>query len=198
MAHHFARSLICASFLATAPLVHAEKADRDKPINVEANSLKVDDERHIQILEGDVVLTQGTLYLRADKLVVTEDQQGFQRGVATGGPKGKSYFRQKREGRKDYVEGEAERIEYDSRSEVAEFFQRAEVRTGQDIVRGDYIWYDAMSEKYRVNSQANPEQPNPSGRVRAVIQPRDKANDITAPVDGLSLQSSKSVQPPAR
>ncbi len=70
--------------LAAAPS-HAEKADRSKPVNIEADRVTVDDKNKIHIFEGHVVLTQGTLTLRSDKLVVTQDLEGYQRGVATGG-----------------------------------------------------------------------------------------------------------------
>ena len=193
--------LTLAVFSLTSQAVHAERADRDKPINVESNTLTVDDDRHIQTLEGDVLLTQGTLNIRADKLVITEDRQGFQKGVATGGPKGKAYFRQKREGRTDFIEGEGDRIEYDTRSEVAELFKRAWVKSGHDLVKGDYIWYDSISEKYRANSAAPGEvttSNNQPARVRAVIQPqtRNKQNPESQAETTTSLQSSNQLTKP--
>lgn len=131
---------------AAAPAL-AEKADRNKPMQLEANRASIDDAKKIQILEGDVVITKGTLTLKADRVVISEDQYGFQKGIAYSGKKGLAYFRQKREGRPDYIEGEGERIEYNSNTEIAEFFQRAWIRNGDDEIKGDYIWYDAVSEK---------------------------------------------------
>ena len=159
--------------LVAVPPAFAERADRDKPMLLEANRISIDDAKKIQILEGDVIVSKGTLVLKASRIVITEDKYGFQKGTAFGGKKGLASIRQKREGRDDFVEGEAERIEYDSNSEVAELFHRAHVRSGEDEVKGDYIWYDAISEKYLVtagdakNSQSN-------SRVRVVIQPRSK------------------------
>lgn len=173
---------------------HAERADRDKPINVEAARMTIDDNRHMQILEGDVVLTQGTLQILADKVVITEDRQGFQKSVATGGPKGKAHFRQKREGRNDYVEGEGERIDYDTRTEIAELFQKAWVKSGQDTVRGDYIWYDAISEKYTANANAPGETQGKPGRVRAILQPKSKDADGNSPANGITLQPSTNLR----
>ncbi|MEY4591475.1 MAG: lipopolysaccharide transport periplasmic protein LptA [Pseudomonadota bacterium] len=178
----------------------AERADRNKPINVESNSLAVDDEQHVQLLDGDVLLTQGTLTIRANKMVITEDAQGFQRGVATGGPKGKAYFRQKREGRQDYIEGEAERIEYNTRTEVAELFTQAWVKSGQDLIKGGYIWYDSMTEKYRAN--ANPPEDRPAtptmpARVRAVLQPRSQQPANPSEEGGpVLLRGSTQIQKP--
>jgi lipopolysaccharide export system protein LptA len=155
--------------------VCAERADRDKPMHLEANRISIDDAKKIQILEGDVVIKKGTLALRADRIVVTEDQYGFQIGTAYGGKGGPARFRQKREGRDDYVEGEGERIVYNSNSEVAELFHRAWVKSGEDQIRGDYIWYDAVSEKYLVTAGDKRAPKDPPARVRAIIQPKSSA-----------------------
>lgn len=159
----------------------AERADRDKPMLLEANRVSIDDAKKIQILEGDVVITKGTLTLKADRVVVTEDQYGFQKGTAFSGKKGLAHFRQKLEGKDAYIEGEAERIEYDSNSEIAELFHRAWVKNGDDEVRGDYIWYDAISEKYLVTAGEQRNAKSPPARVRAIIQPKSKEPETERP-----------------
>jgi lipopolysaccharide export system protein LptA len=156
--------------------VLAERADRDKPLQLEASRISIDDAKKIQILEGDVIVIKGTMMLRADRVVITEDQYGFQKGVAFGGKDGLARIRQKREGKDEYSEGEAERIEYNTNSEVAEFFHRAWVRSGEDQVKGDYIWYDGISEKYLVTAGQNRDPKAPPARVRAIIQPKNKAD----------------------
>jgi lipopolysaccharide export system protein LptA len=179
----------------------AERADRDQPIQVEANRISIDDAKKIQILEGDVVVIKGTMVLRADRVVITEDQYGFQKATATGGKDGLARMRQKREGVDEYTDGEAERIEYNTNTEVAEFFHRAWVRSGQDQVRGDYIWYDAISEKYLVTAGQNRDPKAPPARVRAVIQPRNKsaqAEQPAAPGQRLELKGSGALVSPPR
>lgn len=167
--------------IAIAQPIHAERADRNKPMLLEANRVSIDDAKKIQVLEGDVVVTKGTMMLKAERVVITEDKYGFQKGIAYAGKGGLARFRQKREGKDEYVEGEAERIEYDTNSEVAELFQRAWVKSGEDQVRGDYIWYDAVSEKYLVTA-GNASQPTATPpRVRAIIQPRNKETGAETP-----------------
>ena len=182
--------------------VFAERADRDKPMQVEANRISIDDAKKIQILEGDVVVIKGTLALRADRVVITEDQYGFQKGTAFGGKDGLARMRQKREGMEEYIDGEAERIEYNTNTEVAELFHRAWVKSGQDQVRGDYIWYDAISEKYLVTAGQNRDPKAPPTRVRAVIQPRNKTAQAEQPAASgqrLELKGSGALgSPPAR
>jgi lipopolysaccharide export system protein LptA len=155
---------------------HAERADRDKPINLDADKITVDDAKKTHVFEGNVLLTQGTLMIKADKIVVTQDASGYQTGVATGGPDGLSYFKQKREARDDYIEGWADRIENDAKAEKSELFGHAKMRSGQDEVRGQYISYDGKTENYLVSNGPNGTtiSNTKSERVHAVIQPKNK------------------------
>jgi len=162
---------LIATCLVSQP-AFAERADRDKPVNLEADRVTVDDVKRIHVFEGNVVLTQGTLSIRSSKLVVTQDAEGFQKGVATGGADGLARFRQKREGKEEWVDGEGERIEYDSRTEKAEFFVRAHVKSGMDEVRGNYIFYDGITEQYLVTAAPGAKPGTPAGRVTAIIQPK--------------------------
>ncbi|MFH1658085.1 MAG: lipopolysaccharide transport periplasmic protein LptA [Pseudomonadota bacterium] len=166
----------------------AERADRNKPMLLEANRVSIDDAKKIQILEGDVLITKGTMTLKADRVVIKEDQYGFQKGTAFGGKNGLARFRQKRDGKEEYVEGEGERIEYNTNSEVVELFHRAWVKSGEDQVRGDYIWYDAVSEKYLVTAGETRDPKAPPGRVRVVIQPKGKDSDAKPAARGESLE----------
>ena len=171
---------ITLSLVAT-PWAHAEKADRDKPINLEADTATVDDARKISIYEGNVILTQGTLQIRANKLVVTEDAEGFQLGTAYGNP---ASFRQKREGYDEYIEGYALRIEYDQKKDLVQLFSQARMKRGGDEARGSYISYDGKTEFFQVlGGKETATANNPRGRVRTVIQPKQKP---AAPATGSS------------
>jgi len=160
------KSLLLVIALAfSAGTAHAERADHDKPINILADRLSVDDVKRISTFEGKVDLSQGSLRVTAEKLVVTEDAAGNKFCVATGRL---ATFRQKREGLNEYVEGYGERIEYDTRSETVDFFTRARVKRSKDEVRGDHITYSAATEAFHVSGSSD------SGRVRATIQPKKK------------------------
>ena len=149
-------AVVASLLAATSTPALAENADRNQPVNIEADRLTVDDRNKVHIFEGSVVLTQGSLTIRGDKLVVTQDAAGFQNGVATAGGKGLATFRQRRDGSTEYIEGEAERIEYDSRSEKARLFNRARVASGGDQISGHYIEYDAITENYLATNAPGP------------------------------------------
>ena len=185
-----------------ADAVMAEKADRDKPVNVEADRLTVDDNRQVSVFEGRVVVTQGTMQLRADRVVVRQDSEGFQFGTATGNL---ATFRQKREGVDEWIDGEAERIEYDGKKEFVEFFNRAKLRRELDETRGNYIAYDSKTEFFRVQSAKDvpvATGAQQSARVRAVIQPKAKDKDkpaspaAAAPVSSISLKPAPGITNP--
>jgi lipopolysaccharide export system protein LptA len=148
----------------------AEKADRDKPLQVEANKMSADDVRRLNVFEGNVVVTKGTMSLRADRLVVRQDAEGFQFATATGKP---ARFRQRQdpkpgENEGTWIDGEALRIELDDRSQKIELFEKARVNRGCDEVAGDYIFVDQRSEFYQVSAGKGAEK----GRVKAIIQPK--------------------------
>jgi lipopolysaccharide export system protein LptA len=170
------RGLVAALLLGPCALgALAEKADRGKPTHIEANRMSSDDARRMSIFEGNVVLTKGTIVVRADRIVVRQDAEGFQHATATGRP---VRFRQKGDPRGDregvWTEGEALRIEIDDRNEIIEMFERARVQRDQDEVRGEYIFLDQRSEFFSVSAAKGAPAASPEGRVRAVIQPKNK------------------------
>ena len=170
---------VFAALLLTAIALpaQAEKGDREKPMNIEADRMSMDDIKKIQVFEGNVIVNQGTMQLLTNKLVVTQDADGFQKGVATGGADGLARFKQKRDGVDEYMEGEAERIDHDTREEKTEFFVRGWVKSGQDEVKGPYISYDALTEKYLVTNGSGGQKTATGAaqaRVRAIIQPKGK------------------------
>ncbi len=173
-----ATALLFAFF--SADIVRAEKSDREKPINLEADRVTVDDAKQISTFEGRVVLTQGTLIIRGDRMEIRQDNKGFKNGTTWGNL---AYFKQKREGYDEYIEGWAERIEYDSQADKVQMFNRALMKKGGDEVRGNYISYDANTEFFQVTGAGTKAAPGTDGRVRAVLQPKpkDKPSTSTAP-----------------
>jgi lipopolysaccharide export system protein LptA len=152
----------------------AEKADRDKPIHIESDRVTVNDVKQISVFDGNVVLRQGTMMIRGDRMEVRQDKEGFKQGTVWGK---RAHFRQKREGVNEWIEGWAERVEYDSRADKVQLFTRAEMKRGDDDVSGDYISYDAVSEFFQVigGGAKAASNNNPEGRSRVTLQPRAKS-----------------------
>ncbi len=167
----------------------AEKADKDKPMNIEADALRYDDARQTSVFSGKVLITKGTITMRGDSLRVRQDDEGNQRGVLTGKGSSPGFFRQKREGVDEYIEGEGNRIVYDSQKQTVTFTGQAVLRRFRgaqlnDESAGNEIVYNSETEVFTVKGGKGAQsESNPSGRVRAMLTPtvQDKVEEPQAP-----------------
>lgn len=196
MTHTFARlatALGAALLLAAGPAA-AEKADRNKPMNVEADALRYDDLKQTSVFSGRVVATKGTIVIRGARIDVRQDAEGYQYGVVTAEPGKLAFYRQKREGVDEFIEGEGEVIEYDGKADKVRFIKRAEMRrlrggTLADEIVGSLITYDNNSDVFTVDG--GPASPAVGGRVRAVLTPRSGASaPVVTPAPSAPLRSS--------
>lgn len=171
----------------------AEKADRAKPMNVEADALRYDDLNQTSVFTGRVVITKGTIIIRGAKVTVKQDPEGYQFGVVTAEPGKLAFYRQKRDNVDEYIEGEAETIEYDGRADRVKFIGRAEMRryrgaTVNDETSGALITYDNTTDQFSVDGREGAAAPsNPGGRVRATLAPRPAAS---APAAGAATPAT--------
>ena len=177
------RTWIALVFTLALPLAaDAERADRDKPLNYEASSGECDDLQQVCVLVGDVVLVKGTIRATGERVQIRKDPEGYQYGLIQAAPGKLATFRQKRDstqaGTEEYIEGYAERIEYDEKADTVKMVTRARVRllendVQRDELRGDSITYDQRNSKYFVTGGKPSADPNnPDGRVRGTIAPR--------------------------
>lgn len=181
------RRLGCHWPLATVALLvaltgtaQAERADRNQPMNAEADALRYDDARQVSVFTGNVVITKGSIVIRGQQVEVRQDPQGNQFGTVQGSAAARAFFRQKREGVDEHIEGEAQRIDYDGEADTVRFSGQAVLRRYKgsvlnDETSGSLIVYDNRSEVFTVDGgAANRSTANPSGRVRAMLTPTPK------------------------
>jgi len=163
----------------TATPARAEKADRFKPLNVEADLPgKIDLLNQHVVFNGNVVVTKGTMTIRASRIEVRESPDGYHTAVAFGSPSQHATFRQKRDAPDEYIAGDAERLEYDGKSDVIRFVNNASVRRLRgsetaDEISGNLVTYDSGTEVFNVTGGAPATASNPGGRVRAVLTPKE-------------------------
>nr|WP_315199525.1 lipopolysaccharide transport periplasmic protein LptA [uncultured Aquabacterium sp.] len=173
-----------AMALSLSSLAWADKADRSQPLVFAADAARVDEAQRLNVLTGNVDITKGTMAIRADRVEVRQGADGTQTATATGGQGGRSYFKQKREGVDELIEGEAEKIVYEGRDDTVHFTGRAVMRrivagVAADEVNGQAIRYDNKTAVYQVLG-GGVLGGTTTGRVRGVITPRN--ND--APKEG--------------
>ena len=185
----------------------AEKADKDKPMNVEADALRYDEARQTSVFTGNVVITKGTILMRGAKLDVRQDPQGNQYGLLLGTPEKAGFFRQKREGLDEWIEGEGDRIEYDSKAQTVLFTGRAVLRRYRGTLLNDQsvgseILYNSLTEVFTVKGgETSKSAANPTGRVRAMLTPipeEEKSAPAAPAADPAKLQPSGKLAEPKK
>jgi len=183
-------ALACA-WVCHAPFAHAEKADRDKPINFQGDSLGGNTDTKISDLVGNVVITQGTLTIHADRIQFHQNPDNSVSATATGNPVS---FREKRDGTDEYYEGFAQRIVYDGAKRIVELFDRALLKRTGDELRGNYISYNAETNVYKAEGRPDAKppaagEPALGPRVRGVFLPQSKEGKDAK--DGKAAAESK-------
>ena len=208
MNHRLLPILLLAALACTFGVAHAEKADRAKPMNIEADALRHDELKQTSVFSGRVVMTKGSIVLRGARLDVRQDADGYQFGVVTAEAGKRAFFRQKRDtlpGAPDeYIEGESEVIEYDGKADNVRFITRAELRRYRgavlsDEITGAVIVYNNLTDVFSVDGKrtatnAAGDAPAPGSRVRAVLAPKDPPPAAAAP-EAASPASAPALRP---
>ena len=179
---------------------HAEKADRSKPMVVEADRPgTVDLQRQVVVFNGNVSISQGTMVMRAERVEMREMPDGYRTATALGSAGKPATWRQRRDGVDEVVEGSADRIEFDGRADTMRFLGNGAVRrlrngaVADEITGGSIIW-DNTAEVFRVEGGAT-SPTNPSGRVRVILSPRADAAASAAPAAPAALKAPTALVP---
>jgi lipopolysaccharide export system protein LptA len=163
----------------------AEKADRDKALNAQADALKYDDLKQTSVFTGNVIITKGTIVMRGGRVDVRQDAQGYQYATITSNGNAQAFFRQKREnGVDEFIEGLADTIEYDGKADKVRLVKNANLKrlrgaTLSDEIVGGLVVYDNTTDVYTVDGGAS--TGGSGGRVSAVLSPKPSTAPAAAP-----------------
>jgi lipopolysaccharide export system protein LptA len=191
-------ALALTALLSAAP-VRAEKADKMKPLVITAeNSGRADLVNQRTEFIGDVVLSKGSMLLRADKVDVRETSEGYYQAYASSEAGRQISFRQASDTPGEQIEGSADQLEYDTRADTVRFIGKAVVRRKKgslvsDELSGPLIVYDNRTEVLTV--EGGPSANQPASRPRMVLMPRAASAPEQAPASGVPLRSSTTLQP---
>lgn len=187
---------------------HAEKADSDKPTQIDAQRGQYNDLKQNGWYEGNVVLVKGTLRIEGARLDFRKDPEGYEAAVIVGNREQRATFRQRRDSTRpdieEYVAGQADRIEYDSKAETVKLighavWQRLENDQLRDELNGNQIVYDSRNSTYEATADPKAATGN-SGRVRTVIAPRRESTSSPgvspAPTPGPALTPAPNLKAP--
>jgi len=175
------------SFFSLALLdANAEKADSLKQVEISAKSVDTDRVTQMSILTGDVVLTRGSLIMKSEKAVIKEAADGYISVILTTTPGKLVNFRQKKDGGPDlWVESQAERIEYEERTDMVKLFNKATIKNleGTQLsnqIDGEFISYDSRNNIAVARNDASGQSKAGQGRVTVILTPRQRT--AVAPV----------------
>ncbi|MDO8774899.1 MAG: lipopolysaccharide transport periplasmic protein LptA [Burkholderiaceae bacterium] len=199
----FSKILIAATAFTAAGLIvspaWAEKADREKPLNAQADALKYDDLKQTSVFTGNVIITKGTIVMRGARIDVRQDPEGYQFATLTSEPGKMAFFRQKREnGVDEYIEGEALTIEYDGRADKVRLIKNSVLKrlrgaAVNDEITGNLIVYDNTTDVYTVDGGAGPRTDSSTGgRVRAILSPKPNTSAAPAAANSVAAPTANS------
>lgn len=160
-------TLCCLLLMLAAPAALALSTDKDQPIEIEADSVDIDEGKGISVYLGNVEINQGSMRLLADKVTVYQQRRKPTRFVAEGNP---VRFRQLPDDSKVYNKARALRAEYEVHSEVITLINEAKLIQGKDTFASDRIVYDRVKAVVRGGAAAEGRQ-----RVKIRIQPKPDA-----------------------
>ena len=189
--------VLLAALSLVAP-AHAEKADRDKPVNFSSDDAGgVNYETRTGSLKGNVVITQGTMTVRADRIDFKQNPDNSLSATVYGNPLS---FRQKKDGSDEYYEAYAQKAVYDGQKELLELFDRALLKQGNDEIRSNYISYNTSTGAFKAEGRPDQAGPatGPGARVRGTFQPRSETAPGAAKGAPGATPAPASKAPPAK
>lgn len=146
----------------------ALSTDSEQPIYIDSNAQNLDLKKNIVIFTGDVYLRQGSIRLRADKVIVTRPQsrEGFENIDAFGEP---ATFKQTLDDGKK-IHGEAKKLRYEVGKSFLTMTNKAVlIQDNENQVEGKVITYD-------IDKQLLVAQSGEQSRVTTVLQPQNKTD----------------------
>jgi len=126
----------------------ALSSDRDKPAQIEADDTEINFKTGVRTLTNNVLIVQGTLRVKADKLVATYDKHGeLVKAIADGSL---ARFKQRPDGKPDDVEGWAKKIMIDYPTNTITLTGKAALKQGASTAEGNEIVYNMATDKLQI------------------------------------------------
>ncbi|MES9862735.1 MAG: lipopolysaccharide transport periplasmic protein LptA [Candidatus Thiodiazotropha sp. LLP2] len=161
-------TLMCGLIFFSAMQVFALESDRDQPMQLEADSLAIDESTGVSLYEGNVKITQGSMKLWAERLWVHRRQGKTERIISEGSP---TRFSQLPEVDGVEVQGQARRMEIHLDRDEMLLIDNALLEQGGNSFRNDRIVYNRANAQVKAGSSAQGKE-----RVQVVIEPQTKGD----------------------
>lgn len=201
------RLLLAALLAATLVPAQALQSDKTQPIQVEADAMHYNDVKQTSVFTGNVVVTKGSLVIRAARVEVVQTPQGYDDATAFGTPNKLATYAQTLDAQPGQptpsMFGSAVTIHYDGKSDVVTFTGQAtldRLSDGKltDRAQGEVITYNDLTDVFTVvGGKAGATPSNPNGRVRVMLSPRttQPAAKPSGPAPALKVSPGLGAQP---
>ncbi|WP_410211117.1 lipopolysaccharide transport periplasmic protein LptA [Aquirhabdus sp.] len=149
-------------FMAASQTVYALDSDRDQPVHIEADHAIYNQQKGTTVYTGNVIITQGTLRLQADNILLNLDaKNSIKDATATGKP---AKFQQKINPDKGVAYGEGDQVFYDAKSSQITLTGNAKITQDGSSFHGNTLRYGMTQGDIEGNG-------NTQQRVEMVIPP---------------------------
>jgi lipopolysaccharide export system protein LptA len=145
-------------------ICHGLSTDKDQPIHLEADSVEIDEASGISIYQGNVIITQGSLKLWADKMWIHRSNGVTKKIITEGNP---THFRQLMDNSQEEVKGSAKRAEFFLDVDEMHLTQDAILEQSQDTFQSDRIIFLRSKSQVKAGTSAQGAE-----RVRVIIEPQ--------------------------
>ena len=175
---YFRRLFLLTCLFTPMIQAYAEKADSLQKAELSAEYSIFDGKKNVTTLTGHVELTRGTLIVPAERAVFSESSEKTRNFNLYGETGGQVFFRQKRDGGPDlWLEGVADRVEYDEKTELVKFITKARVRymEGKRITQeqdGEFLSYDSLNDVFIATNSSSGKHVPGAGRVTLTLEPK--------------------------
>lgn len=176
------------ALLALQATAFALPSDPEQPIEIEAATMVLDQDKGQSTYSGRVILTQGSIRIEAERLIVYMGDRKLDRLEAFGADREQASFRQRLAGGEETV-ARAGRMEYRAAESRLILRDQAQLSQGGNRIQSERIDYNTASNSLLAgqNLQQDPAQQQ---RVRIVIEPGATGNN-----NGGDRQQSEQKQP---
>lgn len=165
----------------------ALSTDRDQPADIEADDIEFDFKKGIRTYTKNVIIVQGTLRIKADKLITLYQDGELTEATATGSL---ARFKQRPDGKPDDVEGSAKKIVVDQKKNILTLYGQAALQQGGDTARGETIIYNMATDTLKVQGGAKVATVGADGQAAPVRKLEDPFKDDPAPAVGSQAHSA--------
>ena len=148
----FLNKVIILFLVFFASLVFALPEDAKQPIEIEAQSVIVDESTGFNEFSGNAEVRQGSLLLLAELIQVQTNNEEVVRMVATGSLEKPAQYTQSQENQERFVEATATLITYDVAGGMIFLVGNARLVQGFDSFSGETLDYDIDNDKVIVKS----------------------------------------------